>query len=159
MERAASLPHAAAGEVLCFPPRRRSAAEPELARLQAHIGPPLEPAAEGLGELPVSVMLLLICRELGLTAGKACAQVGHGVLLGVMLHQAEAVARWRAGGCPVAVGLVDDAVFDHVKRSLSVAAVRDAGLTQVRPGTETVLACMPGETLPGWLLGGARAIV
>src|SRR5690348_12005087 len=43
LERARALEHAAAGDALCFPPRRRSAAEPELSRLQAHTGGAIAP--------------------------------------------------------------------------------------------------------------------
>lgn len=158
LERARSLGCAAAGEVLCFPPRRRSAAEPELSRLQAHIGPPLRRGPGLVGPLPEGVMLMLICEELGMTAGKACAQVGHAVLLAAMLHDQAAVAAWREAGCPLAVGLVGEGCFERVKAELVVAGVRDAGLTQVRPGAETVLAVSPGEELPPWLLAAAWTI-
>ncbi len=44
------------------------------------------------------------------------------------------------------------------KRELTVAAVRDAGLTQVAAGTETVLATERGAGVPAWLLAEAKPI-
>ncbi len=41
---------------------------------------------------------------------------------------------------------------------LVVAAVRDAGLTQVAAGTETVLATKPGTELPDGLRAAARTV-
>lgn len=156
-ERARRLDHVRAGEVLCFPPRRRSAAEPELADLQAHIGGPLSRSGRPV-DLPGGAMLLLICQELQMTAGKACAQVGHGVLLGRRLHRRGAVIAWERDGCPLAVGLVDSSCFERVKSALEVVGVRDAGLTQVRAGAETVLVTEPGASPPGWLLAGMATI-
>jgi peptidyl-tRNA hydrolase len=78
LERARTPTHASIGDILCFPPRRRSTAEPELARLQAHTGGPLQ-ADDGVafdGNGPV--MVLLVAQDLDLTLGKACAQVARG---------------------------------------------------------------------------------
>jgi len=157
--RARALSHASAGEVLCFPPRRRSAAEPELARLQAHTGGPLQAdeavALNGTGP----VMVLLVAQDLELTVGKACAQVAHAALIERQLHRPSAVNSWEGAGCPIAVALANDNAFRRAKSELVVAAVRDAGLTQIPAGTETVLATEPGTALPDWLRAAARTIV
>jgi peptidyl-tRNA hydrolase len=103
-------------------------------------------------------MMLLIDEGLQLTVGKAWAQVAHAALIARQLHQPSAISAWERDGCPIAVELVDREAFERVKAELVVAAVRDAGLTQVPAGTETVLATEPGAELPGWLLTAARTI-
>jgi peptidyl-tRNA hydrolase len=154
-ERARSLPHTARGDVLCLPPRRRSAAEPALAELPAHAGGSLRPSPWPMPPPLDQAMLVLVRDDLGLTLGKACAQVGHAILIGRELHAPDAITIWERAGTPVAVRLATRAVFDRAKDALTVAVVRDAGLTQVPAGAETALASMPGTLLPGWLLDGA----
>jgi peptidyl-tRNA hydrolase, PTH2 family len=134
-------------------------ADPELARLQAHTGGQLH--GEGAGELDAGapVMVLLIDQDLGLTLGKASTQVAHAALIGSELHQPAAITAWEECGQRIAVALVDDQAFQRAKSELTVAAVRDAGLTQIPAGTETVLATEPGAGLPEWLRKAARTIV
>jgi peptidyl-tRNA hydrolase len=158
LERAQTLSHSESGELLCFPPRRRSTVEPELSRLQAHIGGPLEASDVAYPETKPSTMVLLIAEELQLTVGKACAQVAHAALIARQLHEPAAISAWEHGGCPIAVALVSRESFERAKAELVVAAVRDAGLTQVAAGTETVLATEPGTEIPGWLRASARTI-
>jgi peptidyl-tRNA hydrolase len=73
------------------------------------------------------------------------------------VHRYQHLEPW-AQGAPVAVRLVERATFDRGRQALAVAAVRDAGLTQVPAGTETVLATAPGALLPGCLCDTARAV-
>jgi peptidyl-tRNA hydrolase len=103
-------------------------------------------------------MVMLIDEALEMTFGKACAQVGHAILIARDVHPRASIAAWHEAGDPVAVRLVGPETFARAKRELTVAAVRDAGFTQVAPGTETVLATEPGSPLPPWLLSEARAI-
>jgi peptidyl-tRNA hydrolase len=152
LERARALDHAQSGDVLCLPPRRRSAAEPELSKLQAHIGGALHRAEHDDSPPDPGAMVMLISEDLEMTLGKACAQVAHAVLIASDLHPPAAITSWRDVASPVAVRLVDREPFERAKQELTVAAVRDAGLTQVAPGTETVLATQPGSPLPGWLI-------
>lgn len=105
------------------------------------------------------MIVLLIPRELQLTLGKACAQVAHAALIGRQLHQNLVVNAWEQAGCRTAVALIDDAIFQRVKSELVVAAVRDAGLTQIPADSETVLATEPSAKLPDWLRAAARKIV
>jgi peptidyl-tRNA hydrolase len=158
LEHARTLAHPESGEVLCFPPRRRSAAEPELSRLWAHIGGPLAASDVADMEREPQTIDLLIAEELPLTIGKACAQVAHAALIARQLHKPASVSMWERYGCPIAVELVDRESFEQLKTELVVAAVRDAGLTQIAAGTETVLATEPGTELPGWLRAAARPI-
>jgi peptidyl-tRNA hydrolase len=157
LERARTLVHSESGEVLCFPPRRRSTAEPALSRLQAHIGGPLAASDVADMERAPRTMDLLIAQELQLTIGKACAQVAHAALIARQLHKPASVRMWERDGCPIAVELVDRKSFEQVKTEL-VVAVRDAGLTQIAARTETVLATEPGAELPGWLRAAAQTI-
>jgi peptidyl-tRNA hydrolase len=159
LEQVRVLDHAECGELLCLPPRRRSAAEPELSSLQAHIGGALRSGGDASAEPASPAMVMLICEDLEMTVGKACAQVAHAVLIARDLQSPAAIEAWRDAGSHVAVRLVDREPFERAKQELTVAAVRDGGLTQVAPGTETVLAIEPGSPLPAWLVAGAKPIV
>lgn len=133
-------PHALAGErdgesVAAIPPRARSARGPLLERLQA-MSTALEPppgravAGEGLVYAlnPAAVM----------SSGKTVAQVAHAAVLAADSGRCEA---WVAAGCPGQVVAPDAARFAALEASGEcVARVVDAGLTEVAPGTITVVA-------------------
>ena len=142
VDRVRALDHVAVGEVLCLPPRRRSEREPELVRLQAHSGGPLE-AGDPAPAHPDRALFLLRS-DLGMTFGKAVAQIGHAAL-----------ALGEAG--PLEVRLADADTFARADRELDPPCVRDAGLTEVAPGTVTALALPPGPR-PEWLLRAVRAV-
>jgi peptidyl-tRNA hydrolase len=142
VERVRELPHARAGEALCLPPRLRSEREPELLKLQAHSGGPLE-AGDPSPPHPGRALFLLRC-DLGMTFGKAVAQIGHAALA---LGEA----------ADLDVRLADKATFARVDAELDPACVRDAGLTEVAPGTVTALALPPRE-LPQWLSRALLAV-
>lgn len=118
----------------------------EIARLQIS-GSDL-PADEP-GPAPQDVPLLWVNPEVTMTVGKAAAQVGHAtMILAALLSDAERDA-WAARGYACAVRTPAVAQWKALHpgddpagawRSRRVVAVRDAGFTEVEPGTVTVLA-------------------
>jgi hypothetical protein len=145
VDRVRELPHVCAGEALCLPPRRRSEREPELLKLQAHSGGPLE-AGDPSPPNPDHALFLLRS-DLGMTFGKAVAQIGHAAL---------ALPEAGPAGA-LGVRLAEETTFARVDDELGAACVRDAGLTEVAPGTITALALPPRE-LPDWLLRSVHAV-
>ncbi|HET9258343.1 MAG TPA: peptidyl-tRNA hydrolase [Pseudonocardiaceae bacterium] len=110
--------------------------------------PPDDPGPPEHG-LPV----LWLRPELIMTVGKAAAQVGHATMLLAALLAAEGwagrLSRWAAHGYRCAVrtasakqwaALAADERPDRAWRERQVLAVRDAGFTEVPPGTITVAA-------------------
>jgi len=118
----------------------------EIARLQISGSdlPPDEP-----GPAPDDVPLLLLNPEVSMTVGKAAAQVGHGTMILASLLGDEQLAGWSEHGFACAVRTASVAQWKRLHpgddpegawRSRRVVAVRDAGFTEVDPGTVTVLA-------------------
>jgi peptidyl-tRNA hydrolase len=137
-------PHVLAGDpdgeaVLALPPRRRSARGPLLERLQAMTSA-LEPPPERVEPDPARLTYLVNPR-LEMSSGKTLAQIAHAAVMA-----AEAgLEDWTAAGCLAQVAAPAPAAFDAACTSDELAAkVVDAGLTEVAPGTVTVLALPPG---------------
>jgi hypothetical protein len=57
-------------------------------------------------------------------------------------------AAWRAAGAPGDVRVADLAHWSALRESPDTVVVADAGLTQVAPGTETVIAVAPLPEAP-----------
>jgi peptidyl-tRNA hydrolase len=120
--------------------------DPRIRRLQIG-GTDLEhddpgPAARGLPVLWINPLL-------DMTLGKAAAQVGHAAMLLVGALTAQEARDWAAQGFRSAVREASPAQWialqQLVGRGLAVA-VRDAGFTEVAPGSMTVIA-VPGNGL------------
>ena len=99
-----------------------------------------EPAAP-----PAGTPVVWIDGALEMSTGKAAAQVGHGVMLLIAAMERDRLGRWIDEGLPVAVRVADPArwrmLSDAVAaRAPGVAAVVDAGYTEVAPGSLTVIA-------------------
>jgi peptidyl-tRNA hydrolase len=81
----------------------------------------------------------------------AIAQAGHAALAladePAATHGAE-FQRWRAEGMPGEVRLADQETWERLKAEVDCVVIRDAGYTQVAPGTETVLAIPPLQEQP-----------
>jgi peptidyl-tRNA hydrolase len=141
-------PHVLAGEpdgeaVVAVPPRRRSERGPLLERLQAMTSA-LEPPPDDL-EPDRDRVSYLVNPKLEMSSGKTLAQIAHAA---VMSADTNALEPWVAAGCPAQVAAPPPATFEAMCESDALAArVVDAGLTEVAPGTVTVLALPPGVGL------------
>ncbi len=105
------------------------------------------------GPPPDGVPVLWLAPQPAMTTGKAAAQVGHAsMLLAVLLvadGRATELDRWAADGYRCAVRTTSPQQWadlaageqpDRAWRERGMLAVRDAGFTEVAPGTVTVVA-------------------
>jgi peptidyl-tRNA hydrolase len=126
--------------VVALPPRRRSHRGPLLERMQAMTSELEGPSATGGGD--PAELTYLVNPELEMSSGKTLAQIAHAAVLAADRGDLE---EWVAAGCPAGVRVPSPAQFAQLCRSSELAArVEDAGLTEVAPGTVTVLALPPG---------------
>ncbi|MFJ6433960.1 peptidyl-tRNA hydrolase [Streptomyces sp. NPDC091416] len=129
-----------AAEVRVYPPVPLDGWPKELAKLQVS-GTDLEdsepPAAPDL-----TGPVLWLNPELGMSAGKEMAQVGHGAQLAWWeLSETERKA-WREAGFPLSVAVPDAGRWQELTVS-GLPVVRDAGFTEIAPGSCTVVADHP----------------
>lgn len=118
----------------------------------------------GLADTPIgpdeAALRLWVPAGIPMTVGKAMAQAGHaGMICAALLGRAgdagrDRLASWRDRGYPVTVQRVGPADWAAIGRPLGedqavawerrgLLAVRDAGFTEVEPGTITVVARAP----------------
>jgi peptidyl-tRNA hydrolase len=110
--------------------------------------PDLEPAA--------GTLLVWIPPEPVMTLGKAMAQAGHAGMIAAALMAPEdsaALQRWWQDGCPVDARRADPVQWQRLTVAMAepeaawrrdgLLAVRDAGFTEIAPGTLTVIARAP----------------
>jgi peptidyl-tRNA hydrolase len=124
-EAVRELDHERVGDIACLPPVRRGLRDRVLVRMQALSGEAgvLPPAPEPLP----NGLTLAVATHLGMSAGKVLAQIGHAALLAD-----------PDPGLDVNVVGAGDTEWERLSRS-AVAIVRDGGLTELAPGSETVL--------------------
>ncbi|MET0233587.1 MAG: peptidyl-tRNA hydrolase [Kibdelosporangium sp.] len=105
--------------------------------------------ADEPGPVPGGVPVLWLNPAVPLTAGKAAAQVGHGSMLLAALLDADDLKAWAETGYRTAVRMPGKAQWAELHPGSDpgdawlnrrVIAVRDAGFTEVEPGTVTVIA-------------------
>ncbi|MGO1805689.1 MAG: peptidyl-tRNA hydrolase [Candidatus Corynebacterium faecigallinarum] len=95
--------------------------------------------------------VIYVDSSLGMSVGKAAAQVAHGSMLLAAEMGADAALEWSAAGFPLEVREVRrelfaglraraEAVRQHDASSGYAAVVQDAGYTEVAPGSVTVVA-------------------
>ncbi|MGW5445651.1 peptidyl-tRNA hydrolase [Streptomyces asiaticus] len=131
---------AAAAEVRVFPPVPLDGWPKELAKLQVSgtdLDDPEPPAAPD----PTGPVLWL-SPHVEMSAGKAMAQAGHGAQLAWWELDDAARAAWREAGFPLAVRTASAERWDGLTAS-GLPVVRDAGFTEIAPGSCTVVADHP----------------
>lgn len=129
-----------------FVPGRVGDLDPRLRKLQ--VGGTDLPADDPgpLGSAPVT---LWVNRSLDMTVGKTAAQVGHAVMLVAGALSLDAVEAWRATGFAVSVRDADEMRWRTevaAVRAGTAIGVRDAGYTEVAPGSLTVIGSVGGQT-------------
>lgn len=127
-------------------PGRVVDAPKEVSRLQISGS---ELPADEPGPVPPGVPVLLLNPHVPMTVGKAAAQVGHATMILAALLTDSQRATWAADGYRCAVRTASETQWKELHpgddpagawRRDRVIAVRDAGFTEVDPGTLTVLA-------------------
>jgi len=127
-------------EVRVFPPVPLDGWPKDLARLQVSgtdLDDPEPPVAADL-----TAPVLWLNPDLGMSAGKAMAQAGHGAQLAWWELSDEERAAWRDAGFPLAVRAADPARWGELTTG-GLPLVRDAGFTEIAPGSCTVVADHP----------------
>ena len=127
-------------EVRVFPPVPLDGWPKELAKLQVS-GTDLDDP-EAPVEADPGVPVLWMNPDLDMSAGKAMAQAGHGAQLAWWELSDEERAAWRDAGFPLAVRTADPARWPELTTG-GLPLVRDAGFTEIAPGSCTVVADHP----------------
>ncbi|MFJ6985349.1 MULTISPECIES: peptidyl-tRNA hydrolase [unclassified Streptomyces] len=130
-----------AAEVRVFPPIPLDGWPKELAKLQVSgtdLDDPEPPAPADPGVLPV----LWLSPDVEMSAGKAMAQAGHGAQLAWWELTDEERTAWREAGFPLAVRTAAPGHWRELTTS-GLPLVRDAGFTEIAPGSCTVVADHP----------------
>lgn len=129
-----------AAEVRVFPPVPLDGWPKELAKLQVS-GTDLDDP-EAPGDVDPGVPVLWMSPDLDMSAGKAMAQAGHGAQLAWWELSVEERDAWREAGFPLAVRTATPERWRELTVS-GLPLVRDAGFTEIAPGSCTVVADHP----------------
>ena len=130
-----ALDHERVGDVACLPPLRRSERDRVLVRMQT-----LSDAAAplpGIDTDDLRGLTLVVATDLGMSSGKTIAQLGHAALLADLELGPDR-------GLDLAVVGADGPRFGALVGSAETV-VRDGGLTEIAPGSETVLVLRGGS--------------
>ncbi|MFE6332380.1 peptidyl-tRNA hydrolase [Streptomyces sp. NPDC057798] len=127
-------------EVRVFPPVPLDGWPKDLARLQVS-GTDLDDPQDPVAADPAAPVLWLN-PDLGMSAGKAMAQAGHGAQLAWWGLAEEERTAWRDAGFPLAVRTAPRDRWPTLTTS-GLPVVRDAGFTEIAPGSCTVVADHP----------------
>jgi peptidyl-tRNA hydrolase len=140
--------------VRVLPPRLRSECDALLRGLQVYNPAPesLPADVESAGEPPACAMRFVRNPGVAMSVGKQAAQIAHAVLMcawsrwATDARYAAAFGEWRARGYPRWLAPRD--AWSRVRATGDGVVVCDAGLTEVDPGSETVIALPPGHAWP-----------
>lgn len=134
-------------EVRVFPPVPLDGWPKELIKLQVS-GTDLEdPAAPDAAAPGPGSAVLWLNPELDMSAGKTMAQAGHGAqLVWWRLSDAQRKA-WREAGFPLVVRTAPSAERWAELTGSGLPVVRDAGFTEIAPGSCTVVGDFPGHEI------------
>ena len=127
-------------EVRVFPPVPLDGWPKDLARLQVS-GTDLDDAEPPV-EADATAPVLWLNPGLEMSAGKAMAQAGHGAQLAWWALPDEERAAWRDAGFPLAVRTAEPSHWTELTAS-GLPLVKDAGFTEIAPGSCTVVADHP----------------
>ncbi|MFC8765547.1 aminoacyl-tRNA hydrolase [Streptomyces sp. NPDC057193] len=127
-------------EVRVFPPVPLDGWPKDLARLQVSGTELDDPAAPG--PVPEGAAVLWFNPGLGMSAGKAMAQAGHGAQLLWWAMTEDEREAWREAGFPLAVRTAAAGDWAGLTSS-GLPVVRDAGFTEIAPGSCTVVSAFP----------------
>ncbi|WP_030901013.1 peptidyl-tRNA hydrolase [Streptomyces sp. NRRL F-5126] len=128
-------------EVRVHPPVPLDGWPKDLARLQVS-GTELPEAAKPPAPPAPGVAVLWFNPDLEMSAGKACAQAGHGAQLAWWaLPEADRKA-WRESGFTLAARVASRERWRDLQPS-GLPVVEDAGFTEIAPGSATVIADHP----------------
>lgn len=144
-ERAQQVPgvtvtHEGAQARACMPSAVRDT-DPLLAKLQIG-GTDLAPGERQ--PINPEIPLIAVDAGLGMSVGKAAAQVGHGSMLLAAHLSHEEAEQWAARGFELQVREVPTAEFRQLCARPDAVPVQDAGYTEVAPGSVTVVALPQG---------------
>ncbi|MET9009858.1 aminoacyl-tRNA hydrolase [Streptomyces olivaceoviridis] len=143
--RAEALPgitvHGASAEVRVFPPIPLDGWPKDLAKLQVS-GTKLDDPEPPAPADPAGRPVLWLNPDLEMSAGKAMAQAGHGAQLAWWALPDAARTAWRDAGFPLSVRTAAPADWPRLTTS-GLPVVRDAGFTEIAPGSCTVVAEHP----------------
>nr|WP_269091235.1 peptidyl-tRNA hydrolase [Actinopolymorpha cephalotaxi] len=87
------------------------------------------------------MLSIVLAPGVRMSTGKACAQVGHAAHLALLELDEQTVSAWAAADFPLRVVTATPARWRRiVDGEVAAATVRDAGYTEVEPGTCTCAA-------------------
>ncbi len=99
----------------------------------------------------MSKQIIVVRKDLGLSQGKLSVQVSHASVGAVKKSDNKKVSRWEKEGSKKVAVKVDgkegllSVKEEAEKRGLTTFLVKDAGLTELEPGTMTCLGIGPDE--------------
>ena len=132
-----ALPGVTVGSVRAFVPSAVSEVPHSIAKLQIK-GTEIEPGE--VRPLDSEAPLIALDTSLQMSAGKAAAQAGHASMLLAAARETSWVQQWAQADFPLNVRELPREEFAELAARPETVAVRDAGFTEVAPGSTTAIA-------------------